>query len=111
MLPRTFGAGRGRGLGGGSDRVGGGVPGVTGHVGSSGGVTGGAGNGSGSCVNRFSGGGMGGHGGGARLAACDLATNPGPRCFDRLARPVVFRVLLLEEGQHVLGAVGGPERQ
>jgi hypothetical protein len=88
----SFGVGGDRGSDGGFDRVGGGVTGVTGHVGSCGGVTGGT-------------------GGGARFAACYLTTHPSTRCFNGFAWPVVFRVILLEAWEHVLGAVGGPKRQ
>jgi hypothetical protein len=57
------------------------------------------------------GGGVGGNGGGARLAHRDLATRPGTPCFDSIPRSVVFRILLLEVWEYVLGAVGGPEHQ
>ena len=87
------------------------MAGVTGHVGGSGGVTGGTGGGAGRTFIGDAGGGVGGNCGGARLAALYLATHPGTRCLNGFARPVVCRVVLLEEWEHVLGAVGGPERQ
>jgi hypothetical protein len=46
-----------------------------------------------------------------RRAHRDLTTGPGAPCLDRFAGPVVTRVLLLEVRQHMLGAVGSPERQ
>jgi hypothetical protein len=49
--------------------------------------------------------------GGARLARRNFAAHPGTPRFDGVPRLVVFRVLLLEVGEHVLGAVGGPEHQ
>jgi hypothetical protein len=116
-LPITFrggsssGVGGDRGGGGGLDSVGGGVTGVTGHVSGCGGVTGSPGGSSCRSVIGVAGGGVGGKCGGARLAHRYLATRPGPPCFDGFARPVVFRVVLLEVWEHVLGAVGGPEHQ
>lgn len=111
-LPITFGHRGSLGNdGGGRDRIRGSVPSVPGHVSRSGSVTGCAGGRSGCGVIGIPGGGMGGQGGGARRAAPYLTTRPGTRCFDRLARSVVLRVLLLEEREHMLGAVGGPERQ
>src|SRR6478752_469868 len=49
-------------------------------------------------------------GGRARLAPRDLATGPRASEVDRPARTVVVRPLRLEEGQHVLRAVGRPQR-
>ena len=110
-LPVSF-RGRSRsGGGGGLDRVGGGVSGVTGHVGGSGGMTGGTRGGTGRIIIGGAGGGVGGNCGGARLAACCLAPRPGTPGGDGFAWPVVFRAVLLETGEHVFGAVGGPERQ
>ena len=116
-LPITFrgssrsAVGGDRGGGGGLDRVVGGVTGVTGHVGGCGGVTRGTGGGAGRIFIGVAGGGMGGDRGSARLAACYLTTRPIVRCFNGFARPFVFRVILLEAWEHVLGAVGGPKRQ
>jgi hypothetical protein len=83
----SFGVGGDRGSDGGFDRVGGGVTGVTGHVGGCGGVTRGTGGGAGRTFIGVAGG------------------------FNGFAWPVVFRVILLEAWEHVLGAVGGPKRQ
>lgn len=116
-LPITFpgrgksALGGGRGGDGGLDRVGGGVTGVSGHVGGCGGMAGGTGGGASRTFIRVTGGGMGGNCSGARCAARYLTTHPGTRCFDGFARPVVLRVLLLEEWKRMLGAIGGPERQ
>ena len=107
----SFAVGGDRGGGGGLDSVSGGVTGVTGHVGGSGGVTGGTG---GSARRTFiggAGGGVGDNCGRARCAARYLTPHPGTRRFNGFARPVVLRVLLLEEWKHMLGAVGGPERK
>jgi len=49
--------------------------------------------------------------GGAHLAHRDLTTHPGTPCFDRFPRSVVFRIILLEVWEYVLGAVGGSEYQ
>jgi len=84
---------------------------MTGDMGGCGGVTGGTGGRSGRSVIGVAGGGVGGECGGARLAHRYLATHPGTPGFDGFARPVVSRVLRLEVRQHMLGAVGGPERQ
>ncbi len=89
----------------------GGVTGVAGHVRGSSRVTGGAGGGAGRTFIGGAGGGVGGNCRVARLAALDLTTRPCARGFDGFARPVVFRVLLLEVREHMLGADGGPERQ
>ena len=115
-LPITFrgrsssGVGGDRGGGGGVDSVGGGVAGVTGHVGGSGGVTGGTG-GSSAAPSSASRAAAWAATAAARACPRYLATRPGAPCFDGFARSVVFRVLLLEVWEHVLGAVGGPERQ
>jgi hypothetical protein len=87
------------------------VPGVTGHVGGAGGVTGGTGDGLGRTFIGIAGGGVGGNCGGACRATRYLATCPSTPCFNGFARSVVLRVLLLKEWQHMLGAVGGPERK
>ena len=116
-LPITFRGGSSSALGGdrrgvgGLDGVGSGVTGVTGHVGGCGGVTRGTGGGAGRTFIGVAGGDMGGDRGSARLAACYLTTRPIVRCFNGFAWPVVFRVILLEAWEHVLGAVGGPKRQ
>jgi hypothetical protein len=94
VLPITF-------LGGGSGRVGGDLCGVGGGgysvVGSVRGVSGD----------------VGGKCGGARLTHRYLITHPGTPCLESIARPAVFRVLLLEVreymlGEYMLGAVSGP---
>jgi hypothetical protein len=108
---RSSGVAGDRGGGGGVDRVGGGVTGVTGDVGGCGGVTGGTGCCSGRSVIGIAGGCVSRKGGSARLAHRNLASQPGAACFDGFARPVVSRVLLLEVGEHVLSAIGGPEHQ
>ena len=48
---------------------------------------------------------------GVSLAHRDLTTHPGTPCFEGLPRSVVFRVVLLEVWEHVLGALSGPEHQ
>jgi hypothetical protein len=108
VLPITFLGGR---VGGGGYGVVGGVRCVGGNVGGCGGVTGCAGGGAGRGSIGVAGCGVGGKRGGARLAHRDLTTRPGTPRFDGIPRSVVFRVLLLEEWEYVLGAVGGPERQ
>jgi len=116
-LPITFlgggsgGVGGDGGVGGGGDSVGGSVTGVTGNVGGCGGVTGGTGGGTGRSLIGVAGGGVSGKCGGARLAQRYLTTHPGTRRFDSFPRAVVFRVLLLEVWEHMLGAVSGPEHQ
>ena len=85
------------------------MTGVTGNVGGCGGVTGGTGGGTGRSLIGVAGGGMGGKCGGARLAHRYLTTHPGTPCFEGSARSVVFRVLLLEVREYMLGAVSGPE--
>jgi len=107
VLPITF---RG-GVGSGGDSVGGGVTGVADDMGGGGGVAGGTGGSSGRSVIGVAGGGVSGKCGGARLAHRYLATHPGTPCSEGFARSVVFRVLLLEVWEHVLGAVGSPEHQ
>ena len=99
------------GVCGGLDCVCGGVAGVTGHVGGSGGLASGTGGSSGRTFIRVAGGGVGGDSGGSRHTHPYLATRPCSRCLDGYPRSVVIRVLLLEVREHVLGAVGGPERQ
>jgi hypothetical protein len=49
--------------------------------------------------------------GSTRLASRDLNPYPGTPRFDDILRPVVFGVVLLEEREHVLGALSGPEHQ
>jgi hypothetical protein len=80
-------------------------------VGGCGGVTGGAGGGAGRRLIGVAGGGVGGNCGGARLAHRNLTTHPGTPCFEGIPRSVVFRVLLLEVWEYVLGAFSGPEHQ
>jgi len=108
-LPIPF---RGAGSDGRSvDRVGPCVTGVTGDVGGCDSVTGGTGRCSGRSVLRVARGGVSGQCGGARRTTPYLSTRPGTCSLDRLARSVVFRVLLLEAREHVLGALSGPDRQ
>jgi hypothetical protein len=117
VLPITFlGGGSGRvgghcGVGGGAYSVVGGARGVRGNVGGCSGVTGGASGGAGSSLIGGAGGGVGGKCGGARLAHRNLTTHPATPCFESIPRSVVFRVLLLEVREYVLGAVSGPEHQ
>jgi hypothetical protein len=40
-----------------------------------------------------------------------IPTSPSTRRFDRAARPVVAGARVLEEVQHVLGAIGRPDRE
>src|SRR5437879_1457501 len=87
------------------------MAGVTCHVGCSGSMTSCSGGRSGRNVLGIAGGGVGGNCGGARRPARDLSTQPSARCFNGSARPVVLRMLLLEERKHMLSAVGGPERK
>lgn len=87
------------------------MTGVTGHVGGSGGLTCCTGGGAGRAVIGSAGGGVGGNCRGARFATRNLTTHPGTRSCNGFARSVVLRVLLLEEGKHMLGAVGGPKRE
>ena len=103
--------GGGDSVGGSGDSVGGSVTGVTGNVGACCGVTGGTGGGTGRSLIGVAGGGVSGKCGGARLAQRYLTTHPGAPCFDSFPRSVVFRVLLLEVGEYMLGAVSGPEHQ
>jgi hypothetical protein len=84
---------------------------MTSHVGGAGGVTAGTGGRSGRTFVGVAGRGVGGNGGGARRAAPYFTTRPGPRCCNRLARPVVLRAILLEEWEHMLRAIRSPERQ
>jgi hypothetical protein len=74
-------------------------------------LTGGTGGGSRSAFIRVASGGVCGDRGGARLTYAYLAARPCSRCLDGFARSVIARVLRLEVREHVLGAVGGPERQ
>ncbi len=95
----------------GFDCVGGGVTGVTGHVGGGGGVTGSTRNGTHRTFIRRAGSGVGGNGGGARLAASDLTPRPGTRGGNGFTRTVVLRTVFREDWKHMTGAVGGPERK
>ena len=99
------------GVGDGLYSVGGGVAGVSGHVGDSGCLTSRMSGSSGRTFIGVAGGGVGGKCGAARRAAFYLTTHPGTGGFNGFARPVVLRALLLEEWQHMLGALGGPERK
>jgi len=110
-LPITFRDRSSSGDGGGLDSVGDGVTRVTGHVSGGSGVTGSTGCGAGRCMIGLAGGCVGGKCGGACCATRYLATRPSTPGFDGLARPVVLRMLFLEEWKHALGAVGGPECQ
>jgi hypothetical protein len=56
-------------------------------------------------------GGVGGKCGGAQLAHHDLTMHPGTPCFGRFPRSVVFRIILIDVWEYVLGAVGGSEYQ
>lgn len=47
----------------------------------------------------------------ARFPPRDLAPRPGTPELDRSSGSIVSRSFLLEEGQHVLGAVSGPQRE
>jgi len=113
VLPITFlgGGSVGDGGGGGFDSVVGSVRGVTGNVGGCCGVTGGAGGGAGRSLFGVACGGMGGKSCRPTLANPYLTTHPGTPCLDSFPRPVVFRVLLLEVREYVLGAASGPEYQ
>jgi hypothetical protein len=108
-LPIAF-PGGGSGSGG-FDSVGGGATGMTGDVRGGGGMTGSTGGCSGRGIIGEAGGGLGGQGGGARRPAPYLPARPGACGFQGLARPLILRVLVLEAREHVLGAIGGPERQ
>jgi hypothetical protein len=72
------------------------MTGVTCHVGGAGGVTGGTSDGTGRRVVRVAGRGVGGNCGDARLATRYFTTRPSTPSFDGSARPLVFRILLLE---------------
>ena len=93
------------------DGVGGGVRSVGGDVGCRGGVSRGASGGLGLGSIGLAGGGVGGERGGACLAHLHPSARPGTPRLDGPPRPGVSRALLLEVREHVLGAVGGPERQ
>ena len=117
VLPITFrggdssGVGGVRGVRGGRDSVAGSVTGMIGDVRGRGGVTGGTSRGAGGMVISGPRRGVGAKCSGARLAHRDRAAHPGPPRFDSLARPVIFRVLLLEAGEDMAGAVSSPEHQ
>jgi hypothetical protein len=96
---------------GGSDRVGGGMAGVTGDMGGCGGMAGGTRSGTGRRVIGSSGGGMSGTRSSSRSAHGDFAAHPATRSFEGFPGSIVVRVLCLEGREHVLGAVRGPERQ
>lgn len=108
VLPVAF-LGGGRVVGGGYGVVGR-VRGVRGNVGGCCGMTSREGGGAGRSSIGVAGG-VGGKCGGAHLAHRDLTTHPGTPCFDRFPRSVVFRIILLEVWEYVLGAVGGSEYQ
>lgn len=86
------------------------MPGVTGHVRRAGGVTRGTGGGASRIFIGIAGGSVGGECGLARWAASYLTARPGPRRFNRFARPVVFRTILLEVGKRAFRAISGPKR-
>lgn len=46
-----------------------------------------------------------------RLADSNLATGPRSRCLDGPARPIVLRIVLAEQRQHMLRALCGPGRE
>lgn len=85
------------------------MTGVTAGVDGGGGVACGAGSKTSRSVLGVTGGGVGGKCGGPRLAHRYLATDPGTPCFDRSARSVVSRVLMLEVRKHLFGTIGSPE--
>jgi hypothetical protein len=99
------------GVGGGGYSVVGSVRGVTGNVDGRGSVSGGTGGGAGRTSIGVAGGGVGGKCGGARLARRNLTPHPRTPRFEGIPRSVVFRALIFEIWDYVLGAVGGPEHQ
>jgi hypothetical protein len=109
ILPAAFLGGVNGGDG--PNGVGGSVTGVAGHVWRGGGLAGGSGSGPGRTLDDRAGGGVSGHGGGACLPHSYLAARPRARGLDGFPRPIVTRVLPLEEREHPLGAVGGPKGQ
>src|SRR5829696_2370235 len=113
-LPVAFlgGSGGVRRVGGlcGLDGVGGGARSVGGDVGGRGGVSRGTGGSLGLGSIGLAGG-VGGERGGACLAHLHPSARPGTPGLDGPPRPGVSRALLLKVWEHVLGAVGGPERQ
>ncbi|GGM80047.1 hypothetical protein GCM10012275_58290 [Longimycelium tulufanense] len=74
-------------------------------------MTGGPSNGASHSLIGVASGGVGGKRGGARLAHRDLTTHPGSSYRDSLPGSIIFRVPLLEVGEHMLGAVSGPEHR
>ncbi len=96
---------------GGLDGVGGRVTGVIGNVGCCGGVTGGVCRSLGGRILGVAGGGMGSECGFPCVNHRQVAARPSARCFNGLARPLVFRVHFLKVRERVLGAVCGPDRQ
>jgi len=97
-----------RGGGFGFGGVGNGRTGVAGDMGGRGGVTRGPSGGPGGRVVGVAGGGMGGNRGGARFTHPYLAARPGPPRFQGFARPVIFRILDLEERDHPFRGVDSP---
>ncbi len=101
-----------RGGGFGFGGVGNGRTGVAGDMGGRSGVTRGPSGGPGGRVVGVAGGGMGGGMGGnrgsARFTHPYLATRPSPPRFQGFARPVVFRIFILEERDHPFRGVDGP---
>jgi len=107
QLPLAFcgGSGEAGSLRGVHDRA----EGVTGGVGRSGGVARGARRSAGGIVGAFSRGGMSGHRRLARRADPYLAPRESASGLDGLTWTVVLGAVLLEQRQHALGAVGGPD--
>ena len=112
MLPFSF---RRYGIGSGGHRglecVGCGVRGVGGHVRRSGGMARRTRDTAGRGILGRTRGGMGGDRRGARRSAGDFSTRPCACRFDGFPGAVILRMLVLKAGEHVLCAVGGPERQ
>ena len=98
-------------MGYGFDSVVGGVRSVTRNVGGCGSMSGCTGSSPGRGSIGVTGGGVDRNCSGAGLAHLYLSTRPSPPCLDGFPWSVVFRVLLLEVRKHVLGTVGGLERQ
>src|SRR5215208_1081091 len=84
---------------------------MTGHVRGSGSLTSGPRCSAGRTFIRAAGGGVGSDPGGAGLAHSYLSSCPGACRLDSFPRSLVLRVLLLIVREHVLGAVGGSQRQ
>jgi len=116
ILPITFtgsalGGGGGGGGGSGSQSVGGSMNSMVSNVGCCSGVTGSTSSRTSSGVIGVAGGGVGSKCGSASFTHGDFIACPGTPSFDRFPRSGVVWVLLLEEGEHMLGAVSRPEHQ